>query len=251
VLTSSLQSPAQTSFLKPLLAVNHCGQNPERLQDYWENYVTRIDEYREALRLAAAQLQLVQLRDVAQRAGARCEPGELETATLELPFFSDPVQIRIGAAVEIIRPGEQGDTPIEEQILLCHYLLHAKGTPPSGNHITFRQIPDGHFYDEAFQKRTRDPFLATFGSCPELFRTCAQRMHGEPVDMGDVGMVFYAFPRIPIQLILWQGDEELPPESTILFDSSINDYLPAEDIAVLSGILVYRLMGVARKIKTE
>ena len=40
-------------------------------------------------------------------------------------------------------------------------------------------------------------------------------------------MVFPVLPRIPVQLILWQGDEELPPESTILFDATISDYLPA------------------------
>ncbi len=213
--------------------------------------MTRIDEYREALRLAAAQLQQSNLADSAQQAGASYERLEDGTAKIKLSFFSETINVLIGDTLDIAKEGERKEVPIEEQILLCHYLLHAKGTSPSGKYITFRQIPDGHFYDEAFQKRTRDPFLATFGSIPELFRACAQHLHGEPVAMGDVGMVFYAFPRIPIQLILWQGDEELPPESTTLFDSSINDYLPAEDIAVMSGILIYRLIGIARKIKAE
>jgi hypothetical protein len=62
-------------------------------------------------------------------------------------------------------------------------------------------------------------------------------------------MIFPVLPRVPVQLILWQGDEELPPESTILFDATISDYLPAEDIAVLSGMLVYRLISMAKTLQ--
>jgi hypothetical protein len=59
-------------------------------------------------------------------------------------------------------------------------------------------------------------------------------------------MVFQPLPRIAIHLALWEGDDEFPPEAGILFDANIQHELAAEDIAVLSGILVYRLMGVAR-----
>jgi len=69
------------------------------------------------------------------------------------------------------------------------------------------------------------------------------------VQNGDAGMTFCALPHVPVQLVLWQGDEELPPESTILFDATISQYLPAEDIAVLSGMLVYRLMRLAKTLK--
>ena len=62
-------------------------------------------------------------------------------------------------------------------------------------------------------------------------------------------MIFPVLPRVPVQLIFWQGDEELPPESTILFDATISDYLPAEDIAVLSGMLVYRIISMAKTLQ--
>jgi hypothetical protein len=61
-----------------------------------------------------------------------------------------------------------------------------------------------------------------------------------------VGMVFQVLPRIEVQLVLWQGDDEFPPEGSVLFDASIQHRLPTEDIAVLSGMLVYKLMGIAR-----
>ena len=91
--------------------------------------------------------------------------------------------------------------------------------------------------------------MSFFGDKPDLFRASAEKLAGVPIAAGDAGMIFPVLPRVPVQLILWQGDEELPPESTILFDATISDYLPAEDIAVLSGMLVYRLISMAKTLQ--
>jgi hypothetical protein len=52
-------------------------------------------------------------------------------------------------------------------------------------------------------------------------------------------------PKIPVCLILWAGDDEFPPAGNVLFDASISRYLIAEDVAVLSGMVVYPLIGMA------
>jgi hypothetical protein len=49
-----------------------------------------------------------------------------------------------------------------------------------------------------------------------------------------------------VALIIWKGDEEFPPEGNILFDRNILKMLSAEDIAWLSGMIVYPLMGMAK-----
>jgi hypothetical protein len=211
--------------------------------------VSRTDEYREALRLAEEALNKADIEFLAHRAGAELIRPEAAGAGLRLRLFNNPVLIRPGTPFIIQNEEQQAEVPLEEKIVICHYLLQAKGTVPSGQSITFRQIPDGQFYDAAFQQRTRGPFLSFFGDKPDLYRASAEKLAGTPVAAGDAGMVFTVLPRVPVQLILWQGDEELPPESTILFDATICDYLPAEDIAVLSGMLVYRLMGIARALK--
>jgi hypothetical protein len=208
--------------------------------------VTRIDDYREALRRAEEELKRAPLADLAQKAGAVLTPLGDSTFCIRLGFFAEAATIQIGESLNISIEGQEKEVPIEEKIILCHYLLRAAGASPTGQWITFRQIPDGHFYDAAFQRRTRDPFLLTFGQNPQLYRDCAEKLGGSPAQNGDVGMTFRALPHVPVQLVLWQGDEELPPESTILFDATISQYLPAEDIAVLSGMLVYRLMRLAK-----
>lgn len=208
--------------------------------------MTRIDDYREALRRAEEELKRAPLTDLAQKAGAEVTHLGDSSCCIRLVFFAESATIQIGESLTITIEGQGNEVPIEEKIILCHYLLNATGTAPAGQWITFRQIPDGQFYDAAFQRRTRDPFLISFGQNPQLYRDCAEKLGGSPVQNGDVGMTFCALPHVPVQLVLWQGDEELPPESTILFDATISQYLPAEDIAVLSGMLVYRLMRLAK-----
>ena len=208
--------------------------------------MARIDDYKESFRLASQELGSANLRELARLAEVDIILSAEETSTISVPFFGTAHHVLVGENVDIERVDDHSEVPLPEKILICHYLLHASGEPPRGELITFRQIPDGHFYFEAFQRRARDPFLATFGRQPEFFRRCAQSLGGQPAAAGDVGMVFQPLPRIAIHLALWEGDDEFPPEAGILFDANIQHELAAEDIAVLSGMLVYRLMGIAR-----
>jgi hypothetical protein len=209
--------------------------------------VARIDDYKESFRIAAEALGKADPHRLANLAAAEISVRDDGIVEMRLPFLGAPFVVSLsGDAVDVARDGEEGEVPLPEKILICHYLLHASGEPPTGELITFRQIPDGHFYFDAFQRRARDPFLATFGHDADLFRECARALGGQPSDAGDAAMSFQVLPRISIGLVLWQGDDELPSEASVLFDSSIRNYLAVEDIAVVSGMLVYRLMGIAR-----
>ena len=91
--------------------------------------------------------------------------------------------------------------------------------------------------------------LSTFGQDLPLYAKAAAALGGEPLSLGDAAARFMAFPRVPVTHVLWGGDEEFPPEATILFDETIPGYLPTEDIAALAGASVYRLMGAAHKFR--
>lgn len=208
--------------------------------------MARVDDYEESYRLAADQLKRADLRVLAARAGICVSVSGERTVEMKLFFLATPFVIHVGDGVSIAREGTVDKVPLPEQILLCHYILHAPCEPETGRLITFREIPDGQFYFDAFQRRTRDPFLSTFGRDTLLFSRCAERLGGKPVEGGDVARIFQVFPKIAVRMVLWSGDDEFPPEAGILFDANIRNSLPAEDIAVMTGMLVYRLMGIAR-----
>ena len=60
--------------------------------------------------------------------------------------------------------------------------------------------------------------------------------------MADHAFVFWLFPRLPILLQLWEGDDEFPPEVRLLYDTSASNYLPTEDLAVIARYFSARLV---------
>ena len=63
-------------------------------------------------------------------------------------------------------------------------------------------------------------------------------------ETGDASFRIQVFPRLPMQYVLWEGDEEFSPSVQVLFDASVDHYLSLEDIVVLgqvgSGRLIHR-----------
>ena len=204
----------------------------------------RIDDFLNALTLAREKLPSFDLDELRRNAGAE-SLSVSEEKKIILPFF--------GRIVEVTYPeGKVGyckgndNLSLQEQGLILHYLLGLKDIPCTGKLITFREIPSGEFYYQPFLKRVQAPLVTSFGLDHELLRSTGAKLGGKEATLGDVSLCFCPLPKIPITLILWKGDEEFPPDGTVLFDSSIISFLPAEDIVFLAGSLVYKLMALAR-----
>jgi hypothetical protein len=207
----------------------------------------RSDDYKAAIALAVAELKNLNPKRLENRTGAQ---HFVEAAHEGLLVFYFGQARRITWPEVRVTPGNgQGEISLPEQILILHYLLNASGEPLTGRTIDFRQVPEGGFYWSAFVSRAKKPLLETFGRDLALYTKAAASLGGEPVPLGDVAARFLAFPRVPVTHVLWGGDEEFPSEATILFDETIPQYLPTEDIAALAGASVYRLMGAAFQLR--
>jgi len=136
--------------------------------------------------------------------------------------------------------------PIRDKILILHYFLRAKGTPLSGKTITYKELPDGINYYPTFFKRAIHPIVSNFGSEPNRLLDTAQMLGGHKSDYGDAAVTIDAFNRVPITPVLWQGSEEFAPEGNILFDSTISDYLPTEDITILCEVIAWKLVRILK-----
>ena len=69
-----------------------------------------------------------------------------------------------------------------------------------------------------------------------------------PGTVGDASLIIDAFTRVPISVILWQGDDELNSEVNLLFDANILDYLTSEDVTIVCEIITWRLINYAKKV---
>lgn len=205
----------------------------------------RIDDYKAAIALAVAELKNLNPKRLAGR--SRCEFFfEAGQEGIIVPYFGQGRRVS-WPEIGVAPVNGPGDLPLTEQILILHYLLKTTGKLLTGKNIDFRQVPEGSFYWSAFVSRAKKPLLETFGRDLGLYLEVAARLGGEAQELGDAAARFLAFPLVPITHVLWRGDEEFPPEANILFDETIAQHLPTEDIAALAGASVYRLMAAARQ----
>jgi uncharacterized protein DUF3786 len=209
--------------------------------------MARIDDYKNAAELARKSLREMNPKRLADRAGAAFEPDREGGAILTLDFLGRGM-ILTWPGLDFAFKDSKDEVPVQQQVLVLHYLKGAAGARIDGEWIAYQEIPDGKFYLDAFHRRAKDPLVGGFGHRPELLVKLAQEAYNaKPLDQGDFAVEIRALPMVPVALILWEGDEEFPPEGTILFDRGISGILSAEDIAWLAGMIIYPLMGMAAK----
>ncbi len=197
--------------------------------------------YRIAWRKAQEDWRQADPRLAAGRAEVACASRPGGGDELLLPFYGREYRLPHpqGPILEADTGREASPTT---QILLLHYLLTADGTLPSGEWLSFHELPDGRIYQAAFAGRALTPLAAVFGLDREAFVRAATKLGGEPMRLGDASFWFRAFPRLPVAVTLWLGEEDLPGGANILFDSAAGHYLPTEDLSAVGGILSGRLL---------
>ncbi len=195
----------------------------------------------QAYGLACDELAKIKdIREQCRNSGAQYqEAGSQKVITLQSLNRSYRLTLPEG---ELTFSDSQEAVLLKTKVLLLHYLLHAKGTPLSGRMITFKELPEGTIYFPTFAKRTLNPLAKNFGKSPHRLVDVAERLGGQKADFGDVSVTISAFPRVPITIVLWQGDSEFPPSASIMFDATVTDYLPTEDIIVACEAIVWTLV---------
>lgn len=200
--------------------------------------MARMDDYVNAKALAVKALADQPLEGIAARSGLE-SPAENE---LRIPFLDRVYRVRYPEFRFEDEAGPDREVPIQEQVLILHY-LQGGTTAATDEVIAYREIEGAAFYFSSFVKRAIDPLKKVFGRNAEGLKTPAKTLGGTPIKAGDAGYEFAVLPRVPIQVILWEGDEEFDPEANILFRENIADFFSPEDVAWYAGMLVYRLIS--------
>jgi len=149
--------------------------------------------------------------------------------------------------IEILLTDSQEEVSIRDKVLILHYLLSAKGTPITNKLIAFKELPGGGNYFRTFSKRAIEPLVEHFGEQPHVLIDTAGKLGGHTVAYGDVAVTVNAFSRVPVTIVLWQSDEEFPPQGDILFDTAISDYLSTYDVTVLCESIIWKLVKFSRE----
>jgi len=128
-------------------------------------------------------------------------------------------------------------------ILVIHYLVGCQASGPVGDLVLFRQLKGGEAYNDTFQKRVGDRLAKEFGEDPEALVRAGDRLNGTRRPKGSASVELPLFPKVPVTVIVWRGDDEIPATCTVLFDRSVGEIFQTEDVAVAGAFIVEKLIG--------
>jgi hypothetical protein len=197
----------------------------------WEESMSRrIDQVRTEVR----QRNLQNL--------ALCAGAELDGELLQFAYWGR--QVSLGwpdlAAFDL---KENQACSVFDQGMLLYYLHTADGSPLADRWIGFRELPDGGFYNQAFQGYSGDLVASRFGEDLDGFHSAARRIDGFQLPaLAPAAYAFTALPRIRLALALWPGDEDFPARASVLFDGSASHFMTTDGLALLGAGLARRIL---------
>lgn len=198
----------------------------------------RPQYYEEVYQGLLARLRDLNFRWLAPGLGADYDQGTLLIASFGKRYRITP---------EGIRDEDGAEPPLTVRIVLSYYILHGGSAELAGEWVSYRDFKDAAFFMASYRETVERAIAAEFSGRLETLRTCSQRIGGQELPelgSGDVCHRYQALPNVPLALVFYDADEELPASATVLYDRHSTFFLDLECLAVLGLILKERLLEV-------
>ena len=139
----------------------------------------------------------------------------------------------------VVRPLDGGKLPpLPLQTFILRYLLESKDVAWKGEWKTFREMPWGEMYIKPYTGRVLTRAAFTFGTRLAAFKAGAEKMGAAPVQHGDAGYEFNLIGDFRMRILVWEGDDEFPPNAQVLYSDNFATGFAAEDRVVAGDILI-------------
>ncbi len=139
------------------------------------------------------------------------------------------------------------DDPLLELITLL-YLNRVNSLYPIGRELVSKKdLKEAHYF-KGSHDLDLGPLLERYGYDPDGFRQAAEYLGGIPRDMADWAYRLMPYPRVPLYVLFWKGDDEFGPEISVLFDRSIESFFSASAIwGLVKRVATALLMGPVKR----
>ena len=128
--------------------------------------------------------------------------------------------------------------PLPTQTFLLRYLLESRDVAWGGTWKTFREMPWGEMYVKPYTGRVITRAAFTFGTRISAFRAAAEKMGAWKLPHGDAGYEFALIGGYRMQILVWEGDDEFPPNAQVIYSDNFAQCFAAEDRVVAGDILI-------------
>ena len=140
------------------------------------------------------------------------------------------------------------ETMVYARTLTIRFLLNGAASTGTGKFKTYREMPWGEVYLRQFDGRCIKRLAFSYGNRIKDFQAIMEHIHCISVKHGDIAYQLEIFPGYLVQMILWEGDDEFPPSSQILFSDNFPVSFQAEDMAVMGDVIIGSLKSFAKVI---
>ena len=145
----------------------------------------------------------------------------------------------ISHPVYAITPKDGGALPpLPVQTFLLRYLLEGKDASWAGQWKTFREMPWGEMYIKPYTGRVLTRAAFTFGFRLGGFAAACEKLGGPKLPHGDAGYEFTLIGDYKIRILVWEGDDEVPPNAQVIYSDNFAEGFAAEDRVVAGDILI-------------
>jgi hypothetical protein len=199
----------------------------------------RMDQLLPRIEDARGKLSALTPDEIVQRSGCTLDAD----GHYRLEFMGRAYTIDQSFVVRRADTGEE--TAAFVQNIILTYLATADGTPPFDHWISFHELPDGTFYEQAFRGYSGEEIVRGLQGNLESFKRAALQLQGEPIGLGDAACAFRVLPRLRLAIVMYAGDEDFPAQARVLFEATAPHYFSTEGLAILGGQLVSAILKAA------
>ena len=102
-------------------------------------------------------------------------------------------------------------------------------------------MPWGELYIKPYTGRVLTRAAFTFGTRVAAFCKGAEALGGIAVANGDAGYEFTLIGDYRMRILVWEGDDEFPPNAQVLYSDNFESGFAAEDRVVAGDILITQI----------
>ena len=172
------------------------------------------------------------------------DPKEVTERLQDVAWDGKAFTVKLLNTVYTITWPEYSITPttvLPVQTFLLRYLLEAKTVAWGGAWKTFREMPWGELYIKPYTGRVLTRAAFTFGTRVAAFCKGAEALGGTAVANGDAGYEFTLIGGYRMRILVWEGDDEFPPNAQVLYSDNFESGFAAEDRVVAGDILITQI----------
>jgi len=136
-----------------------------------------------------------------------------------------------------------------EKIFLLNYIKNAGKDDLTNRWVSFSALNDGMLKSSTFERECEEPLNNLFNKSMEKTTQILQKLGALKQDgfATEHAWVIFLLPKIPVLILYWQAEDDIPSQTKILFDPTADRFLDVESLLFLAEGLVTNIENSLRQ----